>query len=118
MDEGVELVVVIPTSPSSSKTDSGCKSYGRFRVVLFFFLPESLAPGPAGLESRPGNSAPDWKNLAAHRTALLGGFLATAGLPVGPSGLKSGGAGLTAELWRDLLPTARFSPPINTLLLP
>jgi hypothetical protein len=34
-DEGVELVVVIPTSPSSSKTESGCKSYGRFRVDDF-----------------------------------------------------------------------------------
>jgi hypothetical protein len=35
MDEGVKLVVVIPTSPSSSKTESGCKSYGRFRVDDF-----------------------------------------------------------------------------------
>jgi hypothetical protein len=35
MDEGVELIVVIPTSPSSSKTESGCKSYGRFRVDDF-----------------------------------------------------------------------------------
>jgi hypothetical protein len=32
MDEVVELVVVIPTSPRSSKTESGCKSYHRFRV--------------------------------------------------------------------------------------
>jgi hypothetical protein len=32
MDEVVELVVVIPMSPRSSKTESGCKSYHRFCV--------------------------------------------------------------------------------------
>jgi hypothetical protein len=32
MDEVVELVVVIPISPRSSKMKSGCKSYHRFRV--------------------------------------------------------------------------------------
>jgi hypothetical protein len=32
----------------------------------------------------------------------------------GPSGLQSGGAGLTAKLSSGLLPTAIFSPPINT----
>jgi hypothetical protein len=35
MDEVVELVVVIPTSPRSSKTESGCKSYNRFRTDVF-----------------------------------------------------------------------------------
>jgi hypothetical protein len=97
MDEGVELIVVIPTSPSSSKTESGCKSYGCFHVDVFF-LAESSAPGLAGPDSRPRNPAPDQKKLAACQTALLGGFLVTAGLFAGPSGLKSGGFGLTAEL--------------------
>jgi hypothetical protein len=32
MDEVVELVVMIPTSPRSSKTESGCKSYRCFHV--------------------------------------------------------------------------------------
>jgi hypothetical protein len=32
MDEVVELIVVIPTSPISLKTESGCKSYHRFCV--------------------------------------------------------------------------------------
>jgi hypothetical protein len=44
MDEVVELVVVIPTSPRSSKMESGCKSYNRFRIDVF---------------SRAGNSAPE-----------------------------------------------------------
>jgi hypothetical protein len=35
MDEFVELVVVIPMSPSSSKTESGCKSYNCFCVDVF-----------------------------------------------------------------------------------
>jgi hypothetical protein len=43
MDVVVELVVVIPTSPRSSKTESECKSYSRFLVDVFF---------------RAGNSAP------------------------------------------------------------
>jgi hypothetical protein len=56
MDEGLELVVVIPTSPSSSKTKSGCKSYGRFRVAVF--LDEKFGPrsGRAGLWA--GKSGP------------------------------------------------------------
>jgi hypothetical protein len=33
MDEVVELVVVIPMSPRSSKMESGCKNYHRFCVV-------------------------------------------------------------------------------------
>jgi hypothetical protein len=44
MDEVVELIVVIPTSPRSSKTESGCKSYSRFRIDIF---------------SWAGNSAPE-----------------------------------------------------------
>jgi hypothetical protein len=36
MDKVVELVVVIPTSRSSSKMESGYKSYHRFRVDVFF----------------------------------------------------------------------------------
>jgi hypothetical protein len=44
MDEFVELVVVIPTNPRSSKTESGCKSYTRFRIDVF---------------SRAKNSAPE-----------------------------------------------------------
>jgi hypothetical protein len=35
MGEVVELFAVIPTSPRSSKTESGYKSYHRFRVVDF-----------------------------------------------------------------------------------
>ena len=37
----VELVVTIPTSPRSSKTESGCKSYDRFRFEFsaVFLLP-------------------------------------------------------------------------------
>jgi hypothetical protein len=35
MDEVVEPVLVIPTSPRSSKTESGCKSYNRFRTDVF-----------------------------------------------------------------------------------
>jgi hypothetical protein len=35
MDEVVELVVMIPTSPRLSKTESGCKSYNRFRIDVF-----------------------------------------------------------------------------------
>jgi hypothetical protein len=35
MDEVVELVVVIPTSPSSSKMESECKSYNYFRIDVF-----------------------------------------------------------------------------------
>jgi hypothetical protein len=35
MDDGVELIVVIPTIPRSSKTESGCKSYHCFRVARF-----------------------------------------------------------------------------------
>jgi hypothetical protein len=42
MDEGVELVLVIPTSPSSSKTESGCKSYVLF--VLMIFLGGKFGP--------------------------------------------------------------------------
>jgi hypothetical protein len=44
MAEVVELVVVIPTSPRSSKTESGYKNYSRFCIDVF---------------SRAGNSAPD-----------------------------------------------------------
>jgi hypothetical protein len=33
MNEVVELVVVIPTSPRSSKTESECKSYHYFRIA-------------------------------------------------------------------------------------
>jgi hypothetical protein len=36
MDEVVELIVVIPMSPSSSKMESGCKSYNRFCIDVFF----------------------------------------------------------------------------------
>jgi hypothetical protein len=36
MDEVVELVVVIATSPRSSKTESGCKSYGSFCIDVLF----------------------------------------------------------------------------------
>jgi hypothetical protein len=44
----VELVVVIPTSPRSSKTESGCSSYCRFRfgVSASFGGPEKAGPGP------------------------------------------------------------------------
>jgi hypothetical protein len=35
MDEVVELVVVIPTSPRSSKMESGCKSHHHFRVDVY-----------------------------------------------------------------------------------
>jgi hypothetical protein len=35
MHNNVGLVVVIPTSPSSSKTESGCKRYHRFRKPAF-----------------------------------------------------------------------------------
>jgi hypothetical protein len=44
MDEVVELVVVIPTSPRSSKTESGFKNYSHFRTDVFH---------------RAGNSAPE-----------------------------------------------------------
>jgi hypothetical protein len=33
MDDVVELIVVIPMSPTSLKTESGCKSYRCFRVA-------------------------------------------------------------------------------------
>jgi hypothetical protein len=33
MDDVVELIVVIPTSPRSSKTESECKSYRCFRIA-------------------------------------------------------------------------------------
>jgi hypothetical protein len=33
MDDVVELIVVIPTSPRSSKMESGCKSYRCFRIA-------------------------------------------------------------------------------------
>jgi hypothetical protein len=56
IDEVVELIVVIPMSPSSSKTESGCKGYHRFRIDVFF-LAESLAPGPARPDSRPEKSS-------------------------------------------------------------
>ena len=35
----VELVVVISTSPRTSKTESGCKSYARFRIRVFCSFP-------------------------------------------------------------------------------
>jgi hypothetical protein len=44
MDEVVEIVVVILTSPRSSKTGSKCKSYNRFCIDVF---------------SRARNSAPE-----------------------------------------------------------
>jgi hypothetical protein len=44
MDEVVEIIVVIPTSSRSSKTESRCKSYNRFRIDVF---------------SRARNSAPE-----------------------------------------------------------
>jgi hypothetical protein len=44
MDEVVELFVVIPTSPRSSKTESECKSYNHFCIDVF---------------SRAGNFAPE-----------------------------------------------------------
>jgi hypothetical protein len=36
MDEVVELFVVIPTSPRSSKIESGCKSYDSFHIDVLF----------------------------------------------------------------------------------
>jgi hypothetical protein len=46
--EVVELVVVIPTSPRSSKTESGCSSYCRFHfgVSASFGGPKKAGPGP------------------------------------------------------------------------
>jgi hypothetical protein len=46
MDEVVELVVVISTSPRSSKTESRCKSYHRFRVDDSFRLDYPPKFGP------------------------------------------------------------------------
>jgi hypothetical protein len=44
----VELVIVIPTSPRSSKMESGCPSYCRFcfGVAASFRGPEIADPGP------------------------------------------------------------------------
>jgi hypothetical protein len=44
----VELVVMIPMSPRSSKTEFGCSSYCRFRfgVSANFGGPEKAGPGP------------------------------------------------------------------------
>ena len=44
----VELVVTIPTSPRSSKTESGSKSYARFSFAVSAVLqwPEVPVPGP------------------------------------------------------------------------
>ena len=44
----VVLIVVIPTSPRTSKTESGCKSYCRFRIDVsaVFWGPEFPVPRP------------------------------------------------------------------------
>ena len=44
----VDLVVVIPTSPRSSKTESGCSSYCRFRfgISVVSVGAEIAGPGP------------------------------------------------------------------------
>ena len=41
----VELVVAISTSPRTSKTESGCKSYDRFRTGGFAVFPSSGSTG-------------------------------------------------------------------------
>ena len=53
----VELFVASPTSPRSSKTESGCKRYARFRIAfsavfsgaeILALWPEIPAPGSFG----------------------------------------------------------------------
>jgi hypothetical protein len=50
MDEVVELVVVIPTSPRSSKMESGCKSYRYFCIACSSWpdYPSQLGPDNPG----------------------------------------------------------------------
>jgi hypothetical protein len=46
MDKVVELVVVIPTSPRSSKTESRCKKVITVFVLLFSSRPDILVSEP------------------------------------------------------------------------
>ena len=57
MHKVVGLVVLIPTSPRSSKTESGCKSYHRFRKHVFPVgeVPGRPAPAPDGPAPRPAD---------------------------------------------------------------
>lgn len=52
MHNVVELVVVIPTSPRSSKSESGCKSYRVFGVWLG--RPSAAAGQPSTWPGMPG----------------------------------------------------------------
>jgi hypothetical protein len=49
MDEVVELVVVIPTSPRSLKADSGCSSYRCFCIAFSSMLDYLAKTGPDNL---------------------------------------------------------------------
>ena len=42
----VVLVVTIPTSPRSSKTESGCRRYARFRFAVFAVFQWGGSSGP------------------------------------------------------------------------
>jgi hypothetical protein len=50
IDEVLELIVVIPMSPSSSKMESGCRSYHRFCVDVFLAGKFGHRSGKAGFQ--------------------------------------------------------------------
>jgi hypothetical protein len=52
MDEVLELVVVIPTSSRSSKTESGCKIYGHFHIAISC-RPDNLGWEGADYSNKP-----------------------------------------------------------------
>jgi hypothetical protein len=70
MDEVVELVVVIPTSPRSSKTESECKNYHRFHVEDSFRPDYPPKFGP----DYPPPPSNFWWFAPSIRGIFLGGF--------------------------------------------
>jgi hypothetical protein len=68
MDEVVELVVVIPTSPSSSKTESECKSYHHFCVDVFSWQKVRPQVQPGRIPGQKSGPRPEKSGGAPNRT--------------------------------------------------
>ena len=113
MHKVVGLVVLIPTSPRTSKTESRCKSYHRFRkhVLPVGEVPGRPAPAPDGPAPRPADrpvrrtarrlpalmpGAAGAKTEAARPLAPGPAKQLSAGSPARPPGLASRSAGSPA----------------------
>jgi hypothetical protein len=69
MHKVVELVVVIPTSPRSSKTESGCSSYCRFRFGVSASFRGAALGGPG-----PEIAGPARSFTSLFQSGFLSGF--------------------------------------------